>query len=117
MPGDIFGLRTNSSKIYDKQVDNTWQPFGGDYGYVAGGAAHVTKYSSIIRLDMINETTSLPGADLHADKWGVVGNAGKFGYGYFSGGYDPAPGYCNVDRFDFSTETVSEPGNNFPTEE
>ena len=90
MPGDIFGLRTNSSKIYDKQVDNTWQPFGGDYGYVAGGAyqsppltAH--KESNIIRLDMTSETTSLPGADLHAEKWGVVGNAGKFGYGYFSG--------------------------------
>jgi hypothetical protein len=114
MPGDIFGLRTNNSKIYDKQVDNTWQPFGGDYGYVAGGNS-VSNYSNILRLDMTSETTSLPGADLHAEKWGVVGNAGKFGYGYFSGGYDPAPGYCTVDRLDFSTETISAPGNNFPT--
>lgn len=36
MPGDIFGLRTNSSKIYDKQVEGNW-PESANYGYFCGG--------------------------------------------------------------------------------
>ena len=38
MPGDIFGLRTNSSNIYDKQAVDNW-PESANYGYLAGGDA------------------------------------------------------------------------------
>ena len=53
MPGDIFGLRTNSSKIYDKQAEDNW-PATANYGYYAGGAPGPT--NNVQRIHISNET-------------------------------------------------------------
>jgi hypothetical protein len=106
MPGDIFGLRTNSSKIYDKQVDNTW-PESANYGYFAGGAISA-RVCTIDRIDFSNETVSLPGPSLTQarNSLAAVSNSN---YGYFVGGFFP-PYVNTIDRLDFSNETVSLPG-------
>ena len=110
MPGDIFGLRTNSSKLYDKQVDNTW-PESANYGYYAGGGPSNTNI--IRRIDFSNETVSLPGNNLPTNRSNSAGvSDSNSGYGYFGGGF--VPSYVDwVTKIDFSNETIT-PSNALP---
>lgn len=107
MPGDIFGLRTNSSKIYDKQVDNTW-PESANYSYFAGGESPVS--NTIYRIDFSNETVSAPEKNLPLGKSSLTAISNS-NYGYFAGGYSYPPTVyrCTIDRLDFSNETVAVP--------
>ena len=105
MPGDIFGLRTNSSKLYDKQVDNTW-PESANYGYFAGGFAP-PQLCTIDRIDFSSETVSLPGSSLTKKRY-LLAAVSNSNYGYFAGG-NVAPNACTIDRIDFSSETVVVP--------
>ena len=109
MPGDIFGLRTNSSKLYDKQVDNTW-PESANYGYYAGGGPSNTNI--IRRIDFSNETIATPGKNLSQARRGGAGLR-SYNYAYFGAGFAP-PQSGTIDRMDFNNETMSLPGNNIP---
>ena len=108
MPGDIFGLRTNSSKLYDKQVDNTW-PESANYGYLAGGEDPGV-FNTIYRIDFSNETVSAPEKNLPLGKSSLTAISNS-NYGYFAGGYSAPPVVyrCTIDRLDFSNETVAVP--------
>ena len=88
MPGDIFGLRTNSSKLYDKQVDNTW-PESANYGYLAGGEDPGV-FNTIYRIDFSNETVSAPEKNLPLGKSSLTAISNS-NYGYFAGGYSAPP--------------------------
>ena len=111
MPGDIFGLRTNSSKIYDKQVEGNW-PESANYGYFCGG--YSPPYSDLIdRIDFSNETMSLPGNDLTEARYGM-GVVSNSNYGYFGAGNGPGA-VVTVDKIDFSNDTISPSTNNLPT--
>jgi len=109
MPGDIFGLRTNSSKLYDKQVDNTW-PESANYGYFGGGSTPGPVVCTIDRIDFSNETVSLPGSSLTRAITNTISTSGSdYGYGYFGGGFPGVGVTDEVDRIDFSNETVAVP--------
>ena len=106
MPGDIFGLRTNSNKIYDKQAEDNW-PASSNYGYYAGGNPST---NIIRRIDFSNETITSPGKNLPQARYGGAAVRSS-NYGYFGAGFAP-PFVVTVDRIDFSNETTSAPGNN-----
>ena len=97
------------------------------YGYFGGGVITPpgVRTNRIDRIDLSNETSSLPTATLSQVSAPPLAPGVRSGlaavssssYGYFGGGQglDPnfGPERLNVvDRFDFSNETVSLPGNN-----
>ena len=106
MPGDIFGLRTNNSKIYDKQAEDNW-PESANYGYFAGGS-NPPYFCTIDRIDFSNETVSLPGSSLTQAR-NTLTAVSNSNYGYFAGGNTGSVTVCTIDRLDFSNETVVVP--------
>jgi len=106
MPGDIFGLRTNNSKIYDKQAEDNW-PESANYGYFAGGS-NPPYFCTIDRIDFSNETVSLPGSSLTQAR-STLTAVSNSNYGYFAGGSTGSVKVCTIDRLDFSNEIVVVP--------
>jgi len=114
--GDVFGLNA----VYDRQVENvennnfaSW-PESGIYGYFGGGfAPGLTPANTALidRIDFSTETTTLPGNNLPAGRFGLAATSSS-SYGYFGGGGPPF--LATIDRIDFSSETTSAPGNNIP---
>ena len=108
--GDTFGLNS----VYDRQVSNIEQrnvlnwPEYPTYGYFAGGVTVNApgQTSTISRLDLATNVSSLPGRNLPATRIDLQSFSNNF-YGYFNGGTSNT-----VIRLDFSNETVSLPGKN-----
>ena len=116
MASGVFGLR----KVYKKQVENvdnnnfaSW-PEDSIYGYYGGGfAPGLTPANTALidRIDFSSETTSVPGNNLPAGRYGLAATSSS-SYGYFGGGAPPF--LATIDRIDFSSETTSAPGHNLP---
>ena len=119
MPGDIFGLRTNSSKIYDKQVEGNW-PESANYGYFCGGTNYrqqpppisSNSVNIVDRLDYKTDVVSKPSSTLPID---ISASPTVFNknYGYLASGYrtgQPVPESrpAAIQRIDFSNEVVDE---------
>ena len=88
------------------------------YGYYGGGFAPGLTPSNtalIDRIDFSTETTTLPGNNLPAGRFGLAATSSG-SYGYFGGGgeLDPTERSSTIDRLDFSNETTSAAGNNLP---
>ena len=88
------------------------QGVGQQYGYIAGGYDYPSYYSSVERIDYINDTVTAvirgPLTQIRANDPASVGN---INYGYVMGGYTPgAPTpsrVTSVDRIDYSNDTAS----------
>jgi hypothetical protein len=114
MPG-VFGLR--EARI--EQIKNIstssfryWSE-SAKYGYFGGGyGPGPTTICTITRLDLSNETVSLPGKNFVGARYKLPAVSNN-SYGYFAGGLNP-PWMNTITRLDFSNETVSDPGKNLP---
>ena len=79
-------------------------PVGTDYGYIGGGHGP-TRFSSIDRIDIANDTaTALVKGKMTVERRGH-GGTGSLTHGY-QGGYDVNAGNSSVSRIDFSNDTA-----------
>jgi hypothetical protein len=101
-------LTTKKSRL-NASSSSTYGYFGG--GYVGPTPSPVLLYSTIERLDFLNETISTPTTYLSRQKRNLTGTSSEQ-YGYYGGGnIIPMPPVANkisdIDRLDFSTETTT----------
>ena len=112
----VFSLQEVKKLQVQNVIDDNFAswPESGIYGYFGGGfAPGLTPANTALidRIDFSTETTTLPGNNLPAGRFGLAATSSS-SYGYFGGGGPPF--LATIDRIDFSSETTSAPGNNIP---
>jgi hypothetical protein len=114
---NISELPYNLSFISTTRQTNATAVSNNSYGYIVGGyfppAVFPTISCTIWRLDLSNNSVSLPGKNLPTARYSLLATSSS-SYGYFAGGYTPST-INTITRLDFSSETVSDPGKNLPT--
>ena len=115
MVAGVFGLK----RVYKKQRLDEW-PEDSNYGYFFDGSTPnpspppgIVSTAVVDRLDLYNETTSLPGSSLTQTRV-LTHTVSSNSYGYIAGGLlNPASLSPNkssiIDRLDFSNETILNP--------
>jgi hypothetical protein len=114
-----FATETVANPVIPAKLSTGREAPGGTqsalYGYFGGGLSPAVpaNVSTIDRLDLSTETTSVPTPKLSQSARGVA-TTSTSSYGYFCGGLTPVTYVSTISRLDFATETVEVPGPKLP---